>query len=334
MRKFNHISALLVSALCLGSCEKDLNLDKYNDPEVTNMLVVNSIINPDSVMKVSVTHPYFLATTHTSFPPVEGLDVRMSGSSGEWHPLAFDGETGMYVSQQKPVAGETIGIRICRGEELISCSDEVPRKVEIEDVTVSREGPIHIYWDDDYRFNYKITFTDTPGEENYYFLHIVEDWDALHQDGNVDFSFMGQVDYSYDYVFQVLADMVNSDTQGWGARQVAYGYPFCDKGIDGQRYTLTVSEILQHPWTGRIKSLPRIIRLYSVSKAYFEYMVNVLQMDYDEDALKGNLLSLGLVEPSKVYSNIEGGTGLMGSYNLATWKIDILEQTGGWHSNQ
>lgn len=331
MRKFNHISALLVSTLCLGSCEHDLNLDKYNDPEVINMLVVNSIINPDSVMKVSVTHPYFLSTTHTDFPPVEGLNVRMSGTSGEWHPLTFDGVTGMYVSQQKPVAGETVGIRIRRGEELVSCYDVVPRKVEIENVEVSQEGPIHIYWDDDYRFNYKITFTDTPGEENYYYLHIVEDWDAMHQGGNVEVSSYGQIDYTYDYVFQVLADMINTDMQGWRAKEVAYGYPFSDKGIDGQTYTLTVSEIVQQPWTWWIKKMPRIIKLYSISKSYFEYMVSVLRMDYYEDALKGNLLSLGLVEPSKVYSNIEGGAGLMGSYNLATWKIDILGQTGGWH---
>lgn len=284
-------------------------------------------------MKVSVTNPYFLTTTHTRFPPVDGLDVRVSGASGEWHSLDFDRASGLYVSRQKPVAGETVGIRIRRGEELVCCADEVPRKVEIENVAVSQEGPMHIYWDDDYRFNYRITFTDTPGEENYYYLHIVEDREALYQDGNVIFSWLGQIDYSYDYVFQVLADMVNSDMQGWNASQVAYGYPFSDKGIDGQQYTLSVSEIQQHPWTGLIKKLPRIIRLYSVSKAYFEYMVNVLRMDYYEDALRGDLLSLGLVEPDKVYSNIEGGTGLMGSYNLNVWKIDILEQTGGWHSN-
>lgn len=331
MCKFNHIQAALVLSIFLSGCEQDLNLDKYNDPDVTNMLVVNSIINPDSVVKVSVTNPYFLATTHTGFPPVEGLDVRMSEDSGEWHSLEFDSETGMYVSQRKPAAGETVSLYVRRGEELVSCADEVPRKVEIESVEVSQEGPIHIHWDNDYRFNYRITFTDPPGEENYYYLHIVEDREAMRQDGYVEVSSNGQIDYTYDYVFQVLADMINTDLQGWKAKEVAYGYPFSDKGIDGQTYTLTVSEIDQHPWTWLIKKMPRIIKLYSISKAYFEYMVSVLRMDYYEDALKGNLLSLGLVEPTKIYSNVEGGTGLMGSYNLATWKIDILEQTGGWH---
>ena len=61
-------------------------------------------------------------------------------------------------------------------------------------------------------------------------------------------------------------------------------------------------------------------------------MVSVLAMDYDESALKGNLLSLGLMEPNKIYSNIEGGAGLMGSYNLTTKKVDLLQLSGGWNS--
>ncbi len=59
-------------------------------------------------------------------------------------------------------------------------------------------------------------------------------------------------------------------------------------------------------------------------------MVSVLSMDYDESAFKGNLLSLGLMEPSKIYSNISGGAGIMGSYCLSTMEIDLLEHTGGW----
>lgn len=40
------------------------------------------------------------------------------------------------------------------------------------------------------------------------------------------------------------------------------------------------------------------------------------------------------MEPTKIYSNIEGGAGLMGSYNLSTAEVDLLEQTGGWPSKQ
>lgn len=146
---------------------------------------------------------------------------------------------------------------------------------------------------------------------------------------NHDFSQMGQVDYTTDYVFLVLAGMINRNMQGWKPDGV-FGYPFSDKGIDGQRYTITVSEVLQMPLVGMIKQLPRKVNLYSISKAYFEYMLSILSMDYEESSLKGDLLSLGLMEPTKVYSNINGGTGLMGSYNLSTKKVDLLQLSGGW----
>lgn len=38
------------------------------------------------------------------------------------------------------------------------------------------------------------------------------------------------------------------------------------------------------------------------------------------------------MEPTKIYSNIDGGTGLMGSYNLSTVNIDLLQLAGGWPS--
>lgn len=71
---------------------------------------------------------------------------------------------------------------------------------------------MHIFWDTDYRFTYKITFRDTPDTENFYFL-------AIEDDALVDeFSQMGQVDYTADYVFQVLANTINQDIQGWQPR--------------------------------------------------------------------------------------------------------------------
>ncbi|MBD5279921.1 MAG: hypothetical protein HDS35_05200 [Bacteroides sp.] len=47
-------------------------------------------------------------------------------------------------------------------------------------------------------------------------------------------------------------------------------------------------------------------------------------------ALKGNLLSLGLLEPDKIYSNIDGGVGIEGSCNLSAVHLDILKETVGW----
>lgn len=318
------LTAMLVILLFSG-CEQDLNLNDYRNSDIENMLVVNSILNPDSLIGVSVTHPYFFSDKHVTFKPITNLNVQVAGESGEWEKLLYNGDSGLYLSKQKPIEGELYKINIIESSDTVYSYDVIPRKVAIEKVEATGEGPMHIFWDTDYRFTYKITFQDTPDTENFYFL-------AIEDDALVDeFSQMGQVDYTADYVFQVLANTINQDIQGWQPDGV-FGYPFSDKGIEGELYTITVSEVLQTPLVGMIKRLPRKIKLYSISKSYFEYMVSVLSMDYDESAFKGNLLSLGLMEPTKIYSNIDGGTGLMGSYNLSIVNIDLLQLAGGWPS--
>lgn len=317
---------LYIPCMLLSSCEREFSLDGFRDKDTEDMLVVNAILNPDSLIKVSVTHPFFFSDAHTYYPPIRDLKVMVSNDDSDWIRLDFDACRGLYVSDMLPEDGTSIRLRISGGNQMVSAFDIVPHKVPIERVEVTGEGPMHIYWDNDYRFTYRITFQDPPGENNFYFLAV--DSDAL----GYEFSQMGQVDYTLDYVFNVMAEMINKDIQGWRPDGV-FGYPFSDKGIDGQRYTLTVSEILQSPWTQMIKKLPRRINLYAISRPYFEHMVSILSQDYDQVALKGNLLSLGLMEPTRIYTNIESGAGLLGSYNLSCVRLDLLQHTGGWPSS-
>lgn len=312
-----------IALLLLGACEQDLNLDKYKQESIERMLVVNSILNPDSLISVSVTHPYFFSDPHISFSPVPDLNVQMSNNGTVWEALTYNPESGLYCADRKSRSGETWKLRIRGDEQEVLSSDTIPEKVMIESVRASVTGPIHIFWDQDYRFTYRITFQDIPDVENFYFLTIEDD------SQNSEYSEMGQVDYTTDPIFQFLAGMINEDIQGWQPDGV-FGYPFCDKGIDGEEYSITVNEVLQMPLTWMIEKLPRKIKLYSISKSYFDYMVSVLAMDYNESAFKGNLLALGLMEPGRIYSNITGGAGLMGSYNLSTAHIDLLNLAGGW----
>lgn len=322
MYKTIYTIAALLTFLFSG-CEKHFNLDKYRNPEIEKMLVVNSILCPDSVIGVSVTRPYFFSSSHMSFASVKSLDVSVSRAGIERETLVYDECSGLYISGHRPSEGEILKLEIRDGSDIVVSCDTIPYKVEIEKVEATVEGPMHIYWDNDYLFTYQITFQDPSQEDNYYFL-------AIEDNPIIDtFQVMGQVDYTADYVFQVLANMINRYIQGWKPEGVL-GYPFCDKGIDGMRYTLTVNEILQSPWVERIDKMPRKVALYSISKAYFEYMVSVLSMDYDESALQGSLLSLGLLEPERIFSNIKGGAGLMGSYNLSVRDVDLLELAGGW----
>ncbi|MDE5675860.1 MAG: hypothetical protein K2I44_11040 [Muribaculaceae bacterium] len=69
MFKFRYLfhMAAVVLPLMLSGCEQDLDLDRYKNPEMEKMYVVNSILNPDSVIGVSVTHPIFFSTHQIAF---------------------------------------------------------------------------------------------------------------------------------------------------------------------------------------------------------------------------------------------------------------------------
>lgn len=325
MRKLWFIisKGLIMLPILLSGCEEDLDLSQFKEDVIENMLVVNSILNPDSLIGVSVTHPYFFSDPHTTFPPITDLEIHVKIDNKDWKSLKYDPTSKLYIGNRKPKEGEEVRLRVKgRGKEVTTC-DTIPSKVEIESIEAFAEGPMHIFWDNDYRFVYKITFQDNPKEANFYFLSIEDD--AL----PYELSEMGQVDYTTDYVFQMLANMINKDGEGWRPGEI-FGYPFSDKGIDGERYTITVCEVLQTPLVWMIEHLPRKVKLYSISRSYFEYMLSVLALDYESSALKGYLLSLGLSEPTQIYSNVTGGCGLMGSYNLNTVHIDLLQLTGGW----
>lgn len=321
------ITSIIVLLLLPPACERDLNLNDYYNPKIEKMLVVNSILNPDSLIKVSVTHPYFFSTPHLEFKTVSGLDINISDNEGKREILTLDERSGVYIANRYPSQGETIYLYINSDSDSVKTSDTLPLKVEIDNIEISGHGPTQ-NGDYNYCFTYKISFQDTPDIDNYYFLKVEEGW------GNGKFTeTLGGLSYSDEYVFQVLAAMLNQHTQGWKANGLASlsGFPFSDKGIDGKNHTITLTEKVYHNPAGDFRTaLERKISLYSISKPYFDYMLSILSLDYDEEFLKGNLLSLGLMEPTRIYSNIQGGAGIMGSYIQTIAIIDLLKFTGGW----
>lgn len=90
------------------------------------------------------------------------------------------------------------------------------------------------------------------------------------------------------------------------------GIAFTDELFDGQSYSFNL------PWGGTIttptdKTYFRkqyVVFLYSISESYYNYMRMLNQLN--EGSFTGDLADIGLAEPIRVYSNVEGGTGILG----------------------
>lgn len=323
--KLQHINFVLILALLItSSCYNDANMDEYRDDAGKNLLTLISVVSPDAPIQASATKTYFYADKHTNREYVKDLVIKIIINSEYKGIMKYDANKKLYVSDIKATPGDEIKLQTTYYGKNVSTSDVIPYQVEIENISASRIGPINVYSDHDYMVTYNITFTDKGDVDNYYFLRYDE------TDVHLDLH-MGERDYSYEFVFQQLANHINSTLPNWKPNN-SYGLPFSDKGINGKRHTIIVKELINGSsfnlsW---FKQMNRKFRLYAISKPYYDYLVARIIYYNSDDDLQGGLIDLGMAEPIKMYSNIEGGVGIFGCYTTSEKNIDVFDFTGSF----
>lgn len=91
-----------------------------------------------------------------------------------------------------------------------------------------------------------------------------------------------------------------------------------DDLFNGNQYTL---KIVEKAPLYTDDSRPRKVILYSLSEDYYHYLTGIFNTD--EESVNGSLTDLGLTEPSPHYSNITGGTGIVGGVQSRSVRIDL-----------
>lgn len=323
-----NIVIFILLAITFSSCYQDIDLDKYKGANGENLLVLNSIINTDSTISAVTSKTFFYSDPKTEREYITNLDIELLINGEDKGLMKYNPENYHYESIYTPGERDIVEFKTNYKGESIECIDTVPKKIRIESVKVSRQGPMTIYTNKDYYITYEITFTDPIGEDNYYFLQYEDTgrWVS----GNLSF---GVRDFTYEYVFQQLARKIGAIIPSWKPYS-SEGLPFSDYGIDGKTHTLIVKEIIQgnsHFYPLSIFThMLRKISLYSISGSYYNYLVSRLYNEsYDSD-LHGGMIDLGFTEPLKTYSNINGGVGIFASYCVDEKEIDVIEYTGSF----
>ena len=308
---------IILTTLFLASCYQEIDLDKYRNEEGEKVLTLNSIINPDSVISAYATRTYFYPDGHRKPSYVDSLNIELWINDKFIQIMTFN--DSIYESSVYPKIGDKVHLRTKFMNQEISATDIIPKQVEIESIEATLEGPVHIFWENDMVYTYYITFTDDPNEENYYFLRFIEPYFSRPIDG---------LNFDGEYVFQQLKQQINDIMPGYELHPYN-GLPFSDTGINGNTHTLVVKEIDQE---GAIrygkKPYPNEkllkIQLFSISKDYYNYLFDILRYNVDS-GISGGLIDIGVTEPIKLFSNIEGGVGIMGAYNLDEETTDIIQ---------
>ena len=316
-----HILSLLILIFLFTGCYQDIDLDKYKEQDGEHLLTINSIVNPDSLVAASATRTFFYSDNHGDKDYVKGLQLSLYVNGIDKGLMRYNTSNNLYESSYQPKENDIIDLKTEYLGKVVECRDTIPSKVKIESIEIERQGPMHIYFDNDYIVTYKITFSDPAGADNYYFLK----YDDIQSGKNLS---IGVRDYTYEFVFQQLANHINAVVPGWEPYS-PYGLPFTDYGIDGTTHTLIVKEIVSsyYPLSGW-SEMKRKIKLYSISESYYLYLLSKLYNGTDNSGLHGGMIDLGVTEPMKYYSNINGGTGILGAYSLDETEIDVIQIIG------
>jgi hypothetical protein len=267
---------LLLGQVFLLSCEqiRFLEIDD-KDPR----LVLNGIMSPGLGLWVNVSESTGATTPAIeSYVPVEDAVVEIYRNDTFVTSIMENDAGNYFTTNFHPLEGRPYQIEVrSDGVTPVRASVTIPPRVEIAayDTTVVRMP------DQETIFYTDIEFVDPPEPGNHYMI--------------------GAYFYKYEQYFPIGLELEDLDADIYildGINVIAYR----DEGFNGTRKTVRASFRLyeEEGFTTNV-----ILRLYSIEKAYFDYMKSYSQnfTILNEDKI--------LFEPVLVSSNIEGGFGVI-----------------------
>lgn len=300
---------ILFSGIFFTSCYKEIDLSEYR---TTPKMVINCTVSPDTVVMARVTRTWFYPENmpYVNLPHAK-VELYINDQYIEqmqwktlYNPEKPELPDTLFISNSIPQEGDKIKIVASTPEYgMATAEDIIPTQVPIEKVqyTIQKgEGIYEETFSDYYEIFYKIQFKELPEENNYYLAKVMQ----LYQYNDKNYLAETNIDY-IDPIFKEPNDILDG-SMGFNGLERRNGALFTDQSINGQTYTLRLKEIT----TELNETETRIISIYSLSESYFLYLLSLQKIA--GSTLEGSLGDIGFAEPLRVYSNVEGGTGILG----------------------
>lgn len=303
------IVLLVLSGVLFTSCYKEIDLEKYRP---TPKVVINTALAADSLITASITRTWFFTDTETN-PNVyltrAKVDLYINDAYKEtmnWEPYEENSPAGCFVSTTLAREGDKIKIVATDKEYGTAWAEEVvPKPIKIENIAINITQGV----DEETIISYQITFKDIPDEKNFYLIQIeIDSYGKLYPIS---------IDYSSDPVLSHNESLLNN-AFGYDGLEHTFGCLFTDELIAGKEYTLKMKEKVSSyaDPTGE-----RIITLYNLSESYYQYLLSLQKLNGSQ--LTNDLVVIGFAEPLRIYSNIKGGTGILGTSQHNTHSVEI-----------
>jgi len=309
-----YIFIILIAAI-LTSCETTID---FNGKDTNPILVVNSIISPDSAIKVHVSESRFFLEDDSKFVNLNNATVKLLINNVEYEQLK-PVQNGYYLGTYVPKPGDKLKIIAysSKYEEVSATTEIIPANpvLSVDTSTVILEKTALL------SYNYNQTTPDTIG-------FTINNQFKI----NVNFNDPANVQNFYKITLKMKVWLSDGTTQigkyYFNSDDVVFGST-SESGINFYSYlyfnnTPSKSGNLFEPLT--ITKNELIVELQSISKSYYLYLKT-------RDA--SNTFVDFFSEPIQIFSNIQGGIGIFGSYNSALFKFEVplkMNQTYYYYS--
>lgn len=338
MNTFKYLSVIILfSILLFSGCRKVLEFD---EKDIQSLLVLNCVANPDSTVTIDLTRSASALEELVVFPPVKDASITLNDGTNTYSDFeyitTYDSlinyddsgsisyvkyENGYYINRQvKFEINKEYTIEIkADGFDEIKATTEVPYPVSVEKIdtfSVKTQQDSYTYIQE----KAKIYFTDPVDQNNFYrlkgemaSLNITVD----SENGNTQtYPSYSQLDIdSDDPVFGTDSDgglfsSGSNNTYSTFNDQLFNGKSYSIEMIYATNYS--TDDIADDGSTNTSNSYTYQIfkiELLSLSESYYTYL-NTL-------ALQSSSESDPFSDPVLVYTNIENGTGIFGSWSTS-----------------
>ncbi|WP_298650665.1 DUF4249 domain-containing protein [uncultured Proteiniphilum sp.] len=325
--KRNIYLLLFILTGCFISCEKDIQFKgTVTDP----LLVLNSILTPDSVVSVHLSQSRFILGESAPLNPISGATVSVFVNGGLKEQLTYDAN-GIYTGTYFPRPGDEIKIEvIADGYDQVKSQTVIPGKpgVVVTDSTVTvREEeysspyqPNTVHKTTTRNMQVQLKLTDAVNEENYYFIKVSQNYyrkdelllvwpielklsevlkNNITDNGNIFQELFGD-EGNADRVDNLFSDLfVNG-------KDILFDFSFYDT-LESATY-VNGEKIKDGNNNEEELTVEYIVEIGEISRDLYQYVISGNQAVNAEDYGPFS-------EPVRVHTNIENGIGILGAYN-------------------
>ncbi len=306
-----NVSGLLFLSVvfAFGGCTKYLEFEGDN---ATPRLVINGVMYPDSSIQVTLSNSVgYLSTEGINRQP-DGV-LSLYDDAGNLIEVLQHTLDGVYRGNTTAAVGARYRLVAEHpGFEPVEATDRVPVPVPIltwDTATVEIENPFETSTNREYRF----TFADPPGEDNFYMLEVIqaEEFfiDYIFDPETGDFvpdTVWFEEPFFFPITMNTSDQVIASENDSFLGESLAFGdqFFFSDDLFEGSTREFVVR--VSAPFPGA----RYILRLSTLSEAYYRYRVTVRRFV--------NTNGDPFAEPVLVFSNVEGGLGVFGGVSSSS----------------